>query len=675
MRKNTKRIIIGSTLVVILIAAFIVLMIYLNNSQNNYTFLEKKWMDNNSNSVIDVYVQKDLPIFSINGSGVYYDLIKDLETDTNLTINPTYTSSNMISLEEKSSTNTDEITIFEDHYVMFAKNNAYITDIALLGKISVGVLKDDLPLVSKNLSNYSNIEYKIYQTIDALEEAVKKEEILYGIMPLYENIDMFMNNELSIIYHFEGLNKFYTISFTNAPKELISIVKKFINKWEERKNEKFNLHYSNLYYDINKFTEIEKESIINDDFLVGYIDNLPYEGKINNTFTGLTGKYLSKFSEFSGATYKYINYKNLDKLSKAITNKKVDVVYNAYSYNNANYLTSGYVGNKNVVVLIPNDSTLIVNSMNDLNGKEVLMLEGRSLINIYNTKNIFKVKGIKNINELLNKGQDKIIIIEKEMYDYYKTKELSDHKVAYVTSDYVYESFLLNNSNESFNKLFTFYMSTLSGKTIGEEATIQTTTDKNNNMFLSFIVDNVFYLILILAFIGFVLYKITNKVRLSKKIRKEDKLLYLDVMTNLKNRNYLNDNIEYWEKNIIFPQTIIILDLNDIKELNDKNGHEAGDKQIKACANILIKTQRENSEIMRTDGNEFTIYLVGYEEKMIMSYIRKLNKELKNSLPFKEYGVSIGYSMINDEIKTMDDAINESLIMVNDNKVRGNEKN
>ena len=152
-------------------------------------------------------------------------------------------------------------------------------------------------------------------------------------------------------------------------------------------------------------------------------------------------------------------------------------------------------------------------------------------------------------------------------------------------------------------------------------------------------------------------------------------MLYLDVMTNVKNRNYLNDNIEYWEKNIIYPQTIIILDLNKIKELNDKQGHEAGDEQIKACANVLIKTQRENSEIMRTDGNEFTIYLVGYEEKVIMSYIHKLNKELKNSLPNKEYGVSIGYSMITNEIKTIDDAINEALIMVKENKGISNEEN
>ena len=127
----------------------------------------------------------------------------------------------------------------------------------------------------------------------------------------------------------------------------------------------------------------------------------------------------------------------------------------------------------------------------------------------------------------------------------------------------------------------------------------------------------------------------------------------------------INDNIELWDSNKVYPQTVIVIDLKGIKEINDTNGHEEGDRQIKAAANILIKTQRENSEVMRTDGNEFLIYLVGYNEKVITTYLHKLNKEFKN-LPY-DYGAKFGYSMINDEIKTLDDAINESLIMMNDN--------
>ena len=71
---------------------------------------------------------------------------------------------------------------------------------------------------------------------------------------------------------------------------------------------------------------------------------------------------------------------------------------------------------------------------------------------------------------------------------------------------------------------------------------------------------------------------------------------------------------------------------------------------------------------MRTDGDEFIIYLIGYDEKKVGSYIHKLNRELISSLPNKDYSVSIGYSMITNEQTTIDDAINDSLAMIKKSK-------
>ena len=110
----------------------------------------------------------------------------------------------------------------------------------------------------------------------------------------------------------------------------------------------------------------------------------------------------------------------------------------------------------------------------------------------------------------------------------------------------------------------------------------------------------------------------------------------------------------------------MVVDLNSISVINDTKGHEEGDKQIQSAASILIKTQRENSEIIRTDGNEFLIYLVGYEENQIVTYVNKLMKEFKN-LPY-EYGASVGYFMITSESTTIDDAINEAVLKMRENK-------
>ena len=96
-----------------------------------------------------------------------------------------------------------------------------------------------------------------------------------------------------------------------------------------------------------------------------------------------------------------------------------------------------------------------------------------------------------------------------------------------------------------------------------------------------------------------------------------------------------------------------------IKEINDKYGVIEGDKQIQAAANALIKTQLDNSDLMRSDGNEFVIYTVGYSQKQIVNYIHKLNKELKR-MPYN-YGAEFGYSVIQNNLKTVEDALNEAI--------------
>jgi len=60
------------------------------------------------------------------------------------------------------------------------------------------------------------------------------------------------------------------------------------------------------------------------------------------------------------------------------------------------------------------------------------------------------------------------------------------------------------------------------------------------------------------------------------------------------------------------------------------------------------------------------IYLVGYTEKQVVNYIKKLLKEFKK-LPY-EYGVAIGFSMIKDDLKLVEDAFNEAMLMMRKNK-------
>lgn len=178
--------------------------------------------------------------------------------------------------------------------------------------------------------------------------------------------------------------------------------------------------------------------------------------------------------------------------------------------------------------------------------------------------------------------------------------------------------------------------------------------------------------LVIFAVIFIIFYKNSKKIKIAKRIKKDNKMKFIDQLTSLKNRNYLNEYINNWNNNTVYPQTMIVIDLNNIQFINDTLGYEEGDKQIKAAANILIKTQLNNSDIMRTDGNEFLIYLVGFTQKQVTNYIHKLNKEFKK-LPY-EYGAEFGYSMIFDNVKTIEDAILEATDEMKSQKKKSEDK-
>lgn len=666
--KKRKNIIIIFTLIVFIVVGFFATLYYITSTVNNYSYSEKKWINDNKDKSLDIYVEKDLPVFSDNGDGVYYEYLKALKENTGLSINITTTDNTDVKLNNKTSPDSEDIVIYKDHYVVIGKKDS-INKLSDLSNKVLGVISTDKEIIERNLTEYQNINIKTYTTFEGLEADYTSNTVNYMIIPMYKYLDQIVKNDYEIVFHMDGLYSYYCLDLPENNEMLSNIFGKFYYRWENTANKKINEYFLNLYYTTKNYTEIERESITNDDLIVGYIDNLPYEGMIRRSFTGLTDTYLSKFADMTGVTYKYLKYNDTKALGDALNNKKVDLVLNYYSLGNNNYTSSRTLGPTEYVVIAHVSNNLVVNSLYNLVNSEVSMLSSMNLKYNMASKNLFEIKDYANVKTMLkNIDENSVIIIEKEVYDYYKDSDLKNYSIRYIDKVKLNNSFLLNNENKAFNKLFDFYLSTLSSNEVKNESVVGVIETLKNNRVFNFIMSNLIWIVLALLIISFVIYGIVKKALYTKKTKKEDRLYYFDAMTNLKNRNYLNDNIDFWSSNKVYPQAIVVIDINSLKTLNDKYGHEAGDNQIKAVASVLIKTQRDNSEIMRTDGDEFIIYLIGYDEKKVGSYIHKLNRELISSLPNKDYSVSIGYAMITNEQTTIDDAINDSLAMIKKSK-------
>ena len=668
-KKKKKSIIIVFAIIIILVSGFLGTLYYITSTVNNYSYSEKKWISENTDTTYDVYVEPSLPIFSNNGKGVYYEYLNALKEDTGLNLNIVTTDTSNIKLVNKNYVGNDDIVIYKDHFIVVGEKDT-VNKLTDLGGKTVGVLESDSETISLYLTAYKNINIKSFNSYNELSTEFDNKSISYMIVPMYKYINDIVTNDYEIVYHLDGLYSYYCLELNEENNaDLVSIMKKFYYRWENKAKSNINEYFLDIYYTAKNYTEIEKESITNEDFIVGYIENLPYEGKIRSNFTGLTNTYLSKFADMTGVTYKYIEYKDTKELNDALSNKKIDLALNYYSLSNDNYTSSRTLGPTEYVVLAHVDNNIVVNSLYSLVNMKVSMLSNMNLKYNMASKNLFEIKDFATVKTMIkNIDKDSIVIIEKEVYDYYKDSSLKNYSIRLIESVKLNNSFLLNKSNTAFNKLFDFYLSTLSSNEMKNESVVGVIETLKNNRLFNFIISNLLYIVIGALIVGFIIYTLVKKSLYVKKIKKEDRLYYFDAMTNLKNRNYLNDNIDFWSGTKVYPQAIVVIDINKLKLLNDRKGHEAGDNQIKAVANVLIKTQRDNSEIMRTDGDEFMIYLVGYDEKKIGSYIHKLNRELLSSLPHKDYGVSIGYSMITNEQTTIDDAINDSLLMIKKSK-------
>jgi diguanylate cyclase (GGDEF)-like protein len=390
----------------------------------------------------------------------------------------------------------------------------------------------------------------------------------------------------------------------------------------------------------------------------GFVDNGPYEILSGGNYGGIIAQYLKEFNDFSDTELKFTKYKNVNKFEKAVLNNKINL-YFAY-YNIENSLTSINSGiGISYSVLVSKKDSLVVNSLESLKNDKVYVLKDSNLYNylVNNTNlDIATYKDIKELKKLVKK--DKIVIVDTNVATVYKNEIFGDYSTRYsgvANSNYVFKI----SANETYNKLFTRYVNIKDSKDIINKGIYNYDMTLRSGTITATIAKYFMYILIIFVLVFLYVYRLAKRVKISKKIKKEDKLKYIDQLTSLKNRNYLSENLENWGKNTIYPQAVIVIDLNNLQNINDTMGYEQGDIQIKGAANILVKTQLDNTEIIRTNGNEFVIYLVGYQIKQITSYIHKLNKEFKK-LPY-EYGAAIGYSMIEDKLKSIEDAINEAV--------------
>ena len=117
-----------------------------------------------------------------------------------------------------------------------------------------------------------------------------------------------------------------------------------------------------------------------------------------------------------------------------------------------------------------------------------------------------------------------------------------------------------------------------------------------------------------------------------------------DVLTKLKNRSFYVEEINRLERKGPFPVTVIMIDLNGLKTVNDQLGHAAGDALLRRAGEVLGKAIDKPAHAARIGGDEFAVLMPGADEKAgetLMESLRTL-VELNNQF---YSGPALAFSM------------------------------
>ena len=671
MKKNNKtnKIVILSIIGLLLLVCVVIFILNYTKDSSSFSLLEKNWINNHKSNVIDVSVYNDVPVYGQDGEGMIFSYLEEFTNSYGIEFNKvSYLvggSTNMRDvsfriLNYNEELGENDILLYTDKYVLIGKNNDNINGISSLRDKAIGVLEEDTSNVRYYLNEAVGVKYTSCKDTQEMIDLLNQGEISYGVVPNNLYLDDIIENDLSVVFHLDELYKKYVLTVNND-KTLKSIMNKFTMIYQKDfEEEKYKTYFLDAFFKFSKISEAERMNYNASNYVYGYVANMPYENMINKEFVGTLANYLSGFEDTADVDFKLVGYNNVNELKQAFSRGEVDVLFANFNTTGVNVDVVNTISPFEEKYVILSKDNYPMTSIRSLKGQEVYTVSGTYLYD-YLSVNGITPKGFINTDELLRNVSNKsIVMLNFDTYEYYKDRKFKNYKILYegvLDNDY---SFAIRdvNKNQIFIKLFSYYISSINYKNIRYEYNTDYMVNSKNE--LSVMVKYI-AIILGITIMGLVvLYLILRKGKKKENITKDDKLKFIDVMTSLKNRNYLNYNIKTWEDNVIYPQSIVIIDLNNIKYINDNYGHAEGDEVIKKAASILINNQEENTDIVRTDGNEFLIYMVGYDEKKIQEYIRKLSKEMKN-LPH-EFGASFGYSMITDDIKTIDDAINEATL-------------
>lgn len=560
---------------------------------------------------------------SLSWGGVYQGL-HDGTIDLLFGANPTPERLEVMSFTEP---------IYSVPYTVMARNGGNINTIGdLLGK-RVAFISEDIG-ISLFKAYYTKVEFEtvLFENQASALQALSQNkvdgfitsggDVVYDYLLRYPNIKQ--------IVQIKDIRSELTLSALKANTELIEIVQKVLMTDRTLIDQMITRARQAYIQKIVQLTPEEKDWLAGRPIVrVGVpTDYLPIDFDNGGKYGGIAGTYLTKFADLVGIEMQPIAAPFDDVYTMALKGE-IDVLNMAKTEERlANFIFTEPFSNERDQIYGNRDSDY-VNDTYGLEGKRIAVIEGfwheRYLeINLRNV-DIIKTKDIQSSLKLIADGQADYLIETPAVAEYYLsglgyTDILKKGETS--ADSFLYFGVAKNMGMfvSIFNKMAPL-VDYEEAKYLGVQGLPKITNIENDRLIALLLIAALFLVLLLMA-VSAIAFRLSKQSAQIEMMKERERLIYLDPLTELYNRNYFN-HIESQMDQQPFPQFLVMMDINDLKLVNDQYGHLIGDQMITAFAQHLKELDSSVTAI-RMGGDEFILWVTGAKESDVKILIQRL---------------------------------------------------
>ena len=582
-----------------------------------------------------------------------------------------------------------------EYYYLFVREDRTdisATDLTTLKDAKIGINKGSVQVdLFKKWCNKNNVNCKIelYENSEqryADMNSGKLDAIVSTTVAEKEILKYHWNSILKI-----GYSPYYFAVSKKKPelyKELNDAITKILQSdWYY--NEEVYLKYNgktsaaSSSLDVKDKEWLEKKKEIK----IGYVDNtLPYSNynKTNGEMIGLLSTFIKHMKERYNANFKPVKFNDYAEMAQALQNQNIDTAFPVYG--------SYWVAEKNNLMVtgaLTSSYVMTVYKGNyDSDKTSIIAVEENSPLQQFCVEEHFPnakivvCKSRQDCLDAVDSGKANSTLMCSDTYYAYRNDfdNLSDLNISN-TGYEVPISFATRREDVQMYSFLKKGLASIKDTDVHEALLAEDYANPEMNV-RQFLQKHVILVVVVLAVVLalilmlFIYYVISKRKQfiLSKSNSELNEKAYVDLATGLPNKNKCEEMLSAHLR-ITKPTACFMLDLNDLKKVNDTLGHEMGDIMILNFAKLLRQVVPLKYFVGRFGGDEFIVIAEGIsgreEAEKLVQQIKDMILKFNGLRGEFQINYACGYALSADyPAASLLDLLNEADIKMYEDKIR-----